>query len=148
MKNKSSLTLLELLIMIMVFALAAALCLRTFVYSGKLSEADRVRAEAESAAQNMAELLKSEKGDVSAVYKKLNESPFAEGMVVSSVGDAGSSVGMLDANWNSRTAPGGTLNMQVRVERSGFLGTAVITVFDANWSEVYTLSTAWQEDGL
>ena len=72
MKNKTSLTLLELLIMIMVFALAAALCLRAFVFSGKLSASDRIRAEAESASQNMAELLKSEKG----VHRLVRISPF------------------------------------------------------------------------
>ena len=145
MKNKTSLTLLELLIMIMVFALAAALCLRAFVYSGKLSAQDRMRAEAESAAQHVAELLKSEKGDVSAVYKQLQAAPVAKGMTVSSAGDASSPAGMMDAYWNSDIAPGGTFNMQVRVDRDGCLGTAVITVLDGNWKEVYTLNTAWQE---
>ena len=71
MKNRTSLTLLEMLRMILILALAAALCIRAFVYSGKLSKEDRVKAEALSMAQNAAELLKYYKGDVDEAFAQM-----------------------------------------------------------------------------
>lgn len=61
MKNKASLTLMELLIMVLVFALAAALCLRCFVKAAEISVQTARQDEAVRIAQNAAELLKAGK---------------------------------------------------------------------------------------
>lgn len=61
MKNRASLSLMELLIMVLVFSLAAAVCLRLFVAAGEISEEITRQDEAVVMAQNAAEALKAGK---------------------------------------------------------------------------------------
>ena len=66
MKSKAPLTLVEQIVMVLIFAMAAAVCLEAFVfshqYSGNLDE----KAAALNEASNAAEILKSCAGDFSA----------------------------------------------------------------------------------
>lgn len=64
MKSKVTLVLTELLIMILVFSLAAAVCLQVFVRAGEISRRTALRDEASILAQNAAELLKATGGDL------------------------------------------------------------------------------------
>ena len=64
MKSKVTLVLTELLIMILVFSLAAAVCLQVFVRAGEISRHTALRDEASILAQNAAELLKATGGDL------------------------------------------------------------------------------------
>lgn len=59
MRSKAPLVMMEQVIMVLIFALAAALCLQTFVLAGKMS--DRLEAENRAVveAQNAAETLKA-----------------------------------------------------------------------------------------
>ena len=66
MKSKASLQLMELLVMILVFALAAALCLQVFAKAGEISGETERRDRAAVLAANGAEVLKATGGDVSA----------------------------------------------------------------------------------
>lgn len=59
MKNKTSLLLMEQLVMILVFALCAALCLQCFVAADGISRETGLRDEALILAQNTAESLKA-----------------------------------------------------------------------------------------
>ncbi len=59
MKNKTSLLLMEQLVMILVFALCAALCLQCFVAADRISRETGLRDEAVLLAQNAAESLKA-----------------------------------------------------------------------------------------
>ena len=59
MKSKVSLQLMEQLVMILVFALAAALCLQVFAKTGEISEETARRDRAVTLAANAAETLKS-----------------------------------------------------------------------------------------
>ena len=59
MRSKASLSLMELLVMILVFALAAALCMQVFVHAQEISLETARRDEAVVLAQNGAELLKA-----------------------------------------------------------------------------------------
>lgn len=59
MKSRASLVLMEQLIMVLVFALAAALCLQVFVKADAISQQTARRDEAVVIAQNTAELLKA-----------------------------------------------------------------------------------------
>lgn len=61
MKNKSSLVLLEQLVMILVFSLAAALCLRIFAWSDRTSREMELRDRAVVLCQNAAETIKAER---------------------------------------------------------------------------------------
>lgn len=59
MKSKAPLALMEQLVMILVFALAAALCLQVFVFSDRVSAKNEQTDRAVLACQNAAELLKA-----------------------------------------------------------------------------------------
>ena len=63
MRNKASLTLLELAVMLLVFALAAVLCLRAFVWADAASKELAAKDQALIQAQNAAEVLKHCAGD-------------------------------------------------------------------------------------
>ena len=64
MKSKAPLTLIEQAIMLLVFALAAVLCLRAFVWADGASKEIADENQALLAAQNAAEVLKSCGGDM------------------------------------------------------------------------------------
>lgn len=66
MKSKVSLQLMEQLVMLLVFALAAALCLQIFVKAGEISEETARYDGAVTLAANAAEVLKATGGDISA----------------------------------------------------------------------------------
>ena len=59
MRSKSPLALMEQVVMVLVFALAAALCLRVFVFSDQASERNEAVDRAVLEVQNAAETLKS-----------------------------------------------------------------------------------------
>ncbi len=71
MKNKASLVLMELLVMVLVFALAAAACLRCFVWAFQTSQEIGQRDRAVVLAQNTAEALKARNGDIPAAQALL-----------------------------------------------------------------------------
>lgn len=66
MKSKAPLALMEQMIMILVFALAAALCLRAFVSADSLSRQRELRDRALTEGQSMAELVKGHSGNLEA----------------------------------------------------------------------------------
>lgn len=59
MKSKAPLVMMEQIVMVLVFALAAALCLQTFVLSGKISKMTEAKNRAAVEAQNAAETMKN-----------------------------------------------------------------------------------------
>ena len=63
MRSKTPLVLMEQLVMVLVFAMAAAICLQIFTFSEKRSERNEAVAEAALLAQNTAEKLKASHGD-------------------------------------------------------------------------------------
>lgn len=63
MRSKAPLVLMEQAVMVLVFALAAALCLRAFVWSDQLSRQNEARDRALLEVQNAAETLKHAGGD-------------------------------------------------------------------------------------
>ena len=58
MKSKAPLVMMEQIVMVLIFALAAALCLQTFVLSGRISKKTDAQNHAVLEVQNMAELMK------------------------------------------------------------------------------------------
>ena len=63
MKNKAPLALMEQLVMTLVFALAAAVCLQVFVFSAQMSRRNEIMDRAVLAAQSAAETVKHTRGD-------------------------------------------------------------------------------------
>lgn len=64
MKSKAPLALIEQTIMVLVFALAAALCIQAFVKADSISTNSEERSRAALAAQDAAELIKYSGGDM------------------------------------------------------------------------------------
>ena len=63
-KSKAPLALMEQMVMLLVFALAAALCLQAFVKSDQISLRSQARSNAALAAQNTAELIRHSGGSM------------------------------------------------------------------------------------
>ena len=64
MRTKSPLVMLEQVVMLLVFALAAALCLRAFVQADSMSKTNAARDEAMVQVQQAAEVVKHCRGDL------------------------------------------------------------------------------------
>lgn len=64
MKNKAPLALMEQMVMLLVFALAAALCLQVFIKSDEISLRSQARSDAALAAQNVAEIARHSGGSI------------------------------------------------------------------------------------
>ena len=73
MKNKVSLQLMEQLVMILVFALAAAMCLQVFAKAREISEETARYDRAVTLAANAAEALKATAGDLEAAEELSRE---------------------------------------------------------------------------
>lgn len=88
MRSKASLFLMEQLVMLLVFALAAALCLGVFVRADHISEETQQRDQAVILACNAAELLKSI-GDPEKVLELVETGEFAMKILEENSGIAG-----------------------------------------------------------
>ena len=131
MKNKTSLALMEQAIMILVFALAAALCLQAFVWADTTSARNTDRAQALTQVQTAAELLKHYAGDQDAVSQAL-------------VGSA--QAVYYDEQWNP--VPGDGARKLVITPLNGqppFLGSADVAITDSSGQILAQLQICWQE---
>ena len=66
MKSKAPLSLMEQMVMLLVFALAAALCLQAFVKSDRISRESEARDRAALLCQSVAEAVRHNGGDLGA----------------------------------------------------------------------------------
>lgn len=82
MKSRASLTLMELLVMILVFSLAAAVCLRCFGAAAQLRRETALRDRAVVLAQNGAEAVKAAGGDLEKAALLLEKIPEEEGLTL------------------------------------------------------------------
>lgn len=74
MKNKNHLVQMELLVMVLVFALSAAVCLQVFAFSHHLSNLGCARDRAVLEAQSAAEILKSTQGNLERAAERMGGS--------------------------------------------------------------------------
>lgn len=123
MKDKAPLLLMEQLIMILVFALTAAICLRGFAYASQVSRDIRQREQAVLLVQSAAEELKvSRQTDSTCYYDEMLEAVDAQ------------------ENWCFRVV--------VQSQTSGIsgLGQAQIRVDSTDTENLFTLTVGWQEE--
>ncbi len=127
MKKRSTLVLMELAIMLSVFALAAALCLRAFSLAEGISEASALTDEAHFLAQSAAEVIKAARGDLAAAAEILNA----------------------DFDGESLTKHSENLKLSANLLPSDLelLGKAEVTVTDEQGNILCTLPAAWQKEG-
>lgn len=136
-RSKTPLALMEQLVMVLVFALAAALCVQVFVLSDQTSRRNEERDRALLEAQNAAEALKS--GD---------EDYFAALSAVT--GDGGWSISY-DEDWRSMTdADAAAYHLLIFPADSGldYLWAAQIQVYTADGDLLADLPVAGQEVSL
>ena len=137
MKSKAPLSLMEQLAMLLVFALAAALCLQIFVFSGQVSRECETRDRAVAVAQNAAETLKAARGDLERAAQ-LYGGVFRDGKWQMGFDEAWQEVSPENANYCLVVA---------RTENdTPLLGTADVAVQNQNAEDVFRISVAWQEE--
>ena len=139
MRSKTPLALMEQVIMILVFALAAALCLRVFVLAEKISQNSEDLDRAVLLCQNAAEALKAAGGSAAraqeAVMPSLGAVPSGDGWQAD-----------YDENWNP-AAPDGIYRLVSRSEPAPAAGLAAVAlqVFGKDGRELFSLTVFWQE---
>lgn len=137
MRSKAPLALMEQLAMILVFAVAAALCLQAFALSNRMSQANEARDRAMLEAQNTAEVLKSCQGSYEAAS-----------VILDGQWEEDRWLRLFDENWQSVQAEA-AYSLCVTLCESGtpLLGRAEITVLSVEGKCLVRLPVAWQEGG-
>ena len=132
-RSKAPLALMEQIIMILVFALASAVCLQAFVYSNRLSEQGQLKELSASHAQTVIEYCKASGGDLDQVCAKLSGERTERGLEV--------------------FFPEDNLRVSLEVtDAPDYIERAAVSVWqgeDGDGEEpVYSLEAAWQKEGL
>ena len=144
MKSRSSLAMMEQLVMLLVFALSAALCLQAFVKSDQLSRTSEARDHAVVLCQSAAEVIRSTKGDFRRAAELLGSDQLA---------DEHSFMIMYDTDWNI-SAPvspgvyllGYTLGVaRMETDAPGLGKAAVWAQDDETGEDLFRLEVCWQE---
>lgn len=151
MRSKAPLTMMEQMVMVLIFALAAALCLQAFVKSDRLSRQMEARDRAVILCQNAAEVLRGTGGDVGEALRT------AAGQCLTT--DRGEVTARFDENWElvpaGRSFGAGKQYYfawirELDSEVPG-LGRAEIYVesvapADGEVTRIFELETAWQRE--
>lgn len=128
-RSKAPLALMEQIIMILVFALTAAVCLQAFVYSNQLSKEGERQNVAAVYAQEIAEYCKTEKGNMDILCQQLAGEKIADGFVVSK--------------------PEERMKIVVQLsENSDYIQKAKVSVTSYEGTTYYTMDIAWQKGGV
>lgn len=135
MKNKSTLMLLELVIMLLVFLLAAALCLRAFVWADIRSAEGKNEDMALLQAQNAAEAIKASGGDFAAAAKLLGGQWNGRTLQLD-----------FDENWKT-TVQNGVFLLQAGMTENdtNYLGSGSVKILDQRGNPLAQLDICWQE---
>ena len=136
MRNKAPLSLMELLCMLLVFALSAALCLQVFALSARVSRKIEAQGQAVNNVQNTAELVKYCRADVSQ-YPKLLGGEGDAGLWRIGYDDSWQKISPDEASYIISVTP-------VSCDLEG-LGKADISAVSAKGEELFALSVSWQE---
>ena len=134
MKNRATLSLIELSIMLVVFALAAVLCLKGFLWADETAAQAADRDQALVLAQNTAEVLKARGGDAQAAAELLG-----------GIAQDGTLVILYDEDW-AITDDMHTYSLRCEPVDSGLplLGRASVRVLQGE-ETLAQLEVCWQE---
>jgi len=134
MRNKAPLAMIELSVMLLVFALCAVFSLQAFLWADSRSALSAAQDEALLQAQCAAEVLKDSRGDFSAAARQFGGNWDGREWII-----------LYDETW-TQTPSGNTYTLRCTRQDSGhpLLGSARIEVFSAEQS-LALLELAWQE---
>ena len=133
MRSKAPLALMEQVVMVLVFALAAVLCLKVFVFSDQASLRNEAVDQAVAQARNAAEALKGEKSEYfESMHAKADEN--------------GGFVIWYDEDWAAVEGTSGVYQLQISCsdDSDAFLWTGEVAVFTADGEELFRLPVAGQ----
>lgn len=135
MKSRAPLALMEQTVMVLVFALAAALCLRAFALADGVSRQVEATDQAVLWAESAADTLKARNGDLAQAAEELGGSLDGQCWTIS-----------LDEDWQE-TADEPTYTLTAQLVESGqpLLGKAQIDVVQKNGDSLFSLEVCWQE---
>ena len=138
MKKNASLALMEQAIMVLILAVAAALCLRLFAWADLRSLENTRQDQALVQLQSAAEVLKSQKGDVSSAAQ-----------IHGGKAENGQWLLYFDAQWASSEQDRAFYLQATPLEtEDSLLGSALLEVFQADGQSLGALQIYWQEDGV
>ena len=124
MRSKAPLAMLEQLVMLLVFALAAALCLQAFVLSDQNSKQNSRRDAAVVEVQRVAETVKHCAGDPERIAR------------------------LLEGSWDGETltvlCAGGTVTVTPEESGHALLGMAQVSMRDDRGEELFSVPVSWQ----
>jgi len=133
-RSRASLVLIEQVVMILVFALAAALCLKAFVWADTESAALWERDKALRCAQNAAEVIKNCRGDMGAAVEIMGGSV-----------NSGDWIIRYDENWQiTEKEDPYCLVVSPRDDGLRYMASAEIMVYEYD-TQLAALTAAWQE---
>ena len=133
--TKAPLALIELLIMLFIFILAAGLCLRTFAAAHQCSLDNLERDAAVLQAQNAAEIFKSAKGDPLQAISFLGGHWEENCWIIH-----------YDSDWNiTESESHYSLYLHCQENSSAFLGQAQVSVLADDDTVLISFPLAWQE---
>ncbi len=127
MKNKTTLLLMEQAILLVVFALAAAVCLRLFVWADGASKQDARQDHAVFQAQNAAEEVKAFRGNLEAAAQSYGGS--VQGGI-----------------WRAELKEGYTLQVTPQKGEVSCLGRAKVEILGPDGSILAEIPVCWQEE--
>lgn len=121
--------------MLLVFALAAALCLQAFSWAHRCSVEEGHKDQALLQLQNAAEVLKQYRGDLEAAAQHFG-----------GTADAGRWTVAFDENWEqTEAAPAFVLTVVPQPCETDYLGEALLEVTGQDGTQLAALRVRWQE---
>ena len=133
MRSRAPLALMEQAVMVLVFALAAALCLRAFVLADGISRQVEATDHAVLWAESAADTLKARKGDLAQAAAELGGKRW---------------IIPLDETWQETAGESAyTLTVQPVESDQPLLGRAQIDIAEKNGESLFSLEVCWQEAG-
>lgn len=137
MREKTPLILTELVLMLLVFSLAAGFCLKAFVWSDLTGQQAADRGMAALQAQSAAEIIKVCRGDMAGYVR----------MTCSGTAEEGKLTVYFDEKWNpaEKECGGFCLTGERIPSGNNLLGQAEITVTGSHGDILFSLDVCWQE---
>ena len=144
MKSKAPLLLMEQMVMLVVFALAAALCVQAFVRSDAASARNEARDEAVVLCQNAAETIRHSGGNFNEAAEKLGLE-FGQGSTMGRYYDENWQP--IDFNACGMGAPPAaySLNIHGVLDVPAGVGKASVSVSEVDGEVLFESEVAWQE---
>lgn len=139
MRSRTPLVLMEQLVMVMVFALAAVLCLQVFVLSDRMSRRCEERDRAVTEVQNAAEILKSYRGNLEECAR-----------ILEGTGRDGQLCLSYDTEWNQVSSERAAYQVLITPLKTEdlLLGTVKVSAQTMEGETLFQVSVSWQEVGF